>query len=164
MGSGDADSGLTLLEVGRIARPHGLRGEVVVDLVTDRVERLAPGSRLATRRDGFALEVEASRPHQGRFIVRFAGVHDREAADGLRSLVLLAEPIDDPTELWVHDAVGAAVVDVSGTPCGVVAAVVANPASDLLELDTGALVPAVFVVSHAPGRIVIDPPAGLLDV
>ena len=65
--------------------------------------------------------------------------------------------------LWVHDLVGAHVVEADGTERGTVTAVEANPASDLLVLDTGGLVPLRFVVFHEAGRVVIDPPAGLFD-
>lgn len=151
-----------LLEVGYVAKSHGLRGEVVVRLTTDRTERLAPGSTLST--DKGDLVVEASKPHQDRFIVTFVGVAGREAADALRGTALRAAPLDDPEEMWVHELVGAEVVTVGGEVVGTCAAVVANPASDLLELDGGALVPLVFVVDRAPGRVTIDPPEGLFDL
>src|ERR671918_797104 len=80
-----------------------------------------------------------------------------------RSHGLRAEAIDDPDELWVHDLIGSEVVTVGGDAVGTCVAVVANPASDLLELDSGALVPVVFVVERAPGRVTIDPPEGLLE-
>jgi len=147
--------------VGRVARIHGVRGEVVVELVTDRLERVAPGAALWA--GGRRLEVEASRPHSARFLVRFAGVGDRGAAEALRGAVLSAEPIEDPTALWVHELVGAEVVGVDGTALGVVAAVEANPASDLLVLDGGGLIPLTFLVERYRGRLVVDPPAGLLD-
>jgi 16S rRNA processing protein RimM len=160
---------LTLLEVGRIGRPHGLRGEVVVRLTTDRDERLAPGSVLQT--DAGELVVVAARPHQDRWIVSFEGCHRREDVEGLRGKVLRAEALDDPDELWVHDLVGAEVVTAEpagGERVGTCVAVVANPASDLLELDSGALVPVVFVVGvdheDGRGRVTIDPPEGLLDL
>lgn len=152
----------TLLEVGRIGRAHGLRGEVVVSLTTDRLERVAPGAVLVT--DAGELEVQASRPHQGRWIVAFAGHHSRDDADRLRGLVLRAEAVDDPAEMWVHDLVGAEVVTADGDIVGRCTGVVANPAADLLELDSGALVPVVFVVDHTPGRVTIDPPEGLFDL
>ena len=144
-----------------MGRAHGIRGEVAVTLVTDRVERVAPGAVLwaGERR----LEVEASRPHQGRFLVRFTGVDDRSAAESLQGTVLTAEPLDDAGALWVHELVGAEVVAADGARLGVVAAVEANPASDLLVLDGGGLVPLTFLVSASPGRLVVDPPAGLLD-
>ena len=71
--------GPALLEVGTVARAHGLRGEVIVALVTDRVERLDPGSVLASDRGD--LTVLSATPHQGRWIVAFAGVSSRDAAD-----------------------------------------------------------------------------------
>jgi 16S rRNA processing protein RimM len=148
--------------VGRIVRPHGLRGEVVVVLSTDRDERLSPGSRLHT--DQGELVVQASRRHQHRWIVSFEGRAARDQADELRGLTLRAEPFDDPSELWVHELVGAEVVTAGGEALGRCTAVVANPAADLLELDDGGLVPIVFVVDHAPGRVTVDPPEGLLDL
>ena len=77
--------------------------------------------------------------------------------------MLTAEPIDDPDELWVHDLVGSFAFDVAGNPLGLVVALVANPASDLLELDNGALIPARFVVASEEGRVVVDPPDGLFE-
>ena len=150
-----------MLEVGRIVKPHGIRGEVIVDLVTNRTERVAVGSVLATPRG--PLEVERSSPHQRRWIVSFAGVDDRNQAEALRGTPLLAEPIDDEGQLWVHALIGAEVVDVSGRTYGRVESVEANPASDLLVLGDGRLVPLVFVVESSADRIVVDVPAGLLD-
>jgi 16S rRNA processing protein RimM len=151
-----------LLEVGRIVKPHGLRGEVVVDLITDRTERLDPGAVLATDRGD--LVVEAARPHHGRWIVVFEGCTTREQADDLRGVALRAGALDDPDELWVHDLVGAEVVTTGGDTVGRCVAVVANPAADLIELDGGALVPVVFVVDAVPGRVVVDPPDGLFEL
>jgi 16S rRNA processing protein RimM len=150
------------LEVGRIGRPHGVRGEVLVRLTTDRSERLAPGSVL--HGDAGELVVARARPHQDRWIVAFRDHDTRDAAEALRGQVLRAEPLDDPDELWVHELVGARVETTAGEAVGSCVAVVANPAADLLELDTGALVPVVFVVDHGPGRVTIDPPDGLFDV
>lgn len=152
-----------MLEVGRVAKAHGLAGEVIVSLVTNRAERVAPGSVLATPEG--ELTVESSSPHHGRWIVKFSGVSGREAADALRGTVLSAPALDDPDELWVHELVGASVVGADGCPYGTVVEVEANPASDLLVLDGGGLVPLRFVVTHDrhAGRIVIDPPEGLLS-
>ncbi|MHB8466801.1 MAG: ribosome maturation factor RimM [Acidimicrobiales bacterium] len=151
-----------LLEVGRIAKAHGIRGEVLVQLVTNRTERVAPGTALRTP-DGAVLVIRESTPHQGRWIVAFEGVPDRTAAEALRGTVLCAEPIADPDALWVHELIGSEVVDVGGTSHGRVTSVIANPASDLLELESGALIPLRFVSSRSPGVIVVDPPAGLLE-
>jgi 16S rRNA processing protein RimM len=150
------------LEIGRVVKPHGIRGEVAVEVVTNRPEqRFAPGSMLDC--DLGRLEVVAGRPHQGRWLVTFAGIEDRTAAEGLRGLVLLAEPLDEEGVLWVHELIGSEVIGVDGRTHGRVQAVEANPASDLLVLPGERLVPLVFVVDYQPGRVVIDPPAGLLD-
>ena len=90
------------LEVGRIVKAHGIRGEVIDDLVSNRPEqRLAPGSVLGSDRGG--MEVLTATPHQGRWIVAFAGIEDRNAAETLRGLVLTVEPLEgDDDTLWVH--------------------------------------------------------------
>lgn len=156
-----------LLEVGRIEKPHGVRGEAIVSLLTNRQERVAVGSRLSLR-DGRTLVITESRPHTGRWIVRFDGVADRNAVDALHGEALFAEPIDDPDALWIHELIGATVVDArDGRELGVVHAVEENPASDLLVLKgSGALVPLRFVVDHDRDRqrITVDVPEGLLEL
>lgn len=150
------------LEVGRITRSHGLKGEVVIALGTNRLERIEPGAVLyAAER---TLVVVASKPFQDKWIVSLDGVGSREEADELRGVTLTADPLDDPDELWVHELIGSTVVEVDGTERGVVESVLANPASDVMVLDSGALVPLTFVVDHTPGRVTIDPPAGLFDL
>ena len=150
-----------MLEVGRIVKPHGLRGDVIVSLVTNRTERLDPGTLLDG--DGRTFEVVRASQHKGRWIVTFHGVNSIDEAEALRDVVLRAEPIDDPDQLWVHELLGADVVERDGTARGTVTAVQANPASDLLVLDTGALVPLRFVVEHSAERVVVDVPEGLFD-
>jgi 16S rRNA processing protein RimM len=153
-----------MLAVGRIVKPHGLRGDVIISLTTNREERVAAGSTLCTG-DGRELMVVRSSPHQGRFIVTVEGVNGIEAADELRDTELFASPIDDPSQLWVHQLVGARAVDTSGCELGLVEEVEANPASDLLVLDNGALIPLRFVVDLEPGvRVTVDIPDGLLDL
>jgi 16S rRNA processing protein RimM len=150
------------LEVGRVVKPHGLRGQVVVDLWTDRVERLDPGSQLLTARG--PLEVTAAIAHQDRFIVSFEGVTTREAAERWRGVVLSAPPIEDERVIWIDQLFGAEVIDVAGVKHGRVVEVEANPASDLLVLDSGALVPLAFVVEVvAHHRVVVDAPEGLFE-
>ena len=109
----------------------------------------------------------ASRRHQHRWIVAFVDIDDRAAAEGLRGQRLRAVAIEggEPGDLWVHELVGAEVVTPDGRVHGRVEAVQANPAADLLVLDAGQLVPVSFVVDtdHLPERLVVDPPAGLLD-
>ena len=158
-----SDPAPELLEVGRIGRAHGLKGDVVVKLTSDRAERVAPGSVLMSA-DG-PLEVAASRPHQDRYVVTFVGVNSREAAEAIRGAVLMAPPIDDPEALWAHELIGCVVVDAEGIERGVVESLQENPASDLLVLDTGSLVPLNFLVAGPTnGRIDVDTPAGLFDL
>lgn len=150
-----------LLDVGRVVKAHGLAGEVVVDLWGD-ARRLRPGTVLRT--DAGVLEVLAARPHQDRHLVRFAGVTDRSEAERLRGVVLRAEPLDEPDVLWVHQLVGAEVVTAEDRSLGTVVAVEANPASDLMVLDGGGLVPLRFVTHVDPARrVVVDAPEGLVD-
>ena len=154
-----------LLEVGRITKPHGVRGDVLVQLTTDLTSRLDPGSVLDTDRG--PLTVVSSSQHHDRWIVHFEGLTDRDGADAWRGVLLRAEPVDGPVgedSFWVHELVGATVALRDGSDVGVVAEVEANPASDLLVLDTGTLVPVVFIVGQEPGRVTIDPPEGLLDL
>ncbi|MDE0652888.1 MAG: ribosome maturation factor RimM [bacterium] len=155
-----------LLEVGRVDRPHGIKGEVVVSLVTNRTERLSPGAELQAAEG--PLVVRRARPFERRWVVAFEGYRDRDAAEGLRGAVLLAAPLEDPEEFWVHRLIGAEVVCDAGVARGRVTAVQANPASDLLVLDSGALVPLTFLVSvEGTGeatRILVDAPAGLFEL
>lgn len=152
-----------MLEIGRITRPHGVRGDVLVSLTTNRAERLKKGAVLASGDREFV--VRASRSHKGGWIVDFEGVGDRNAAEALSGTVLYAEPITDPDELWVHELIGAVVVDQHEISRGTVVGVVENPASDLLELESGALVPVRFVTDLLPTeRITVDAPDGIFDL
>jgi 16S rRNA processing protein RimM len=155
-----------LLDVGRIDRPHGVAGDVVVTLTTSETQRVAPGSRLEA--DGLELTVVRSRPLKRRWVVRFAESGSREDAEALAGTVLRAEPLDDEDDeaLWVHELVGAEGGGGADRGWGRVVSVLDNPASDVLELDSGALVPLTFVTGWAqrPDRLRIDPPAGLAEL
>ncbi|MGO8876183.1 MAG: ribosome maturation factor RimM [Acidimicrobiales bacterium] len=158
-----------LLEVGHVTKAHGLRGEVVVNLVTNRVERIDAGQRLAVRPAGTPrseatyLTVLSSRPFQHRHLVCFEGVSTRESAEALRGAQLLAPPLQDPGALFVHDLIGSEVIDIAGASHGVVVAVEANPASDLLVGETGWLVPLRFLVERRGRQLVVDAPEGLFE-
>jgi 16S rRNA processing protein RimM len=160
---------MALLEVGRVVKPHGLAGEVVVRFVSNRPERLRPGSRLvvgpaaADRGLPGELTIAAVRPNLGGQLVAFEGVGDRDAAERLRGVILCAEPLADAGALFVHELIGAEVVDAGGVSRGTVTSVEANPASDLLVVDGRHLVPVRFVVDASPGRIVVDAPAGIFE-
>lgn len=152
-----------------MARAHGVRGQVVVELVSNVAARMVPGSVLHGP-GGRVLRVEASTPTAAsggrpRWIVSFAGVTGRDQAEALHGAVLSADPLpDDGETLWVHDLIGCRVVDAEGVARGTVTAVEANPASDLLVLDCGALVPLRFVTAHSAGTVVVDVPPGLWEL
>jgi 16S rRNA processing protein RimM len=140
---------------------------VVVELWSDQVQRLAPGSVLSS--SGGPLTVERSRLlRPGRYVVAFAGVGDRSAAEQLRGWELQAPQLDEgeaPGTLWVHELVGAMVRDAAGTELGRVTAVEANPASDLLVLESGGLIPVRFVTAldSSARTVEVDVPPGLLE-
>jgi 16S rRNA processing protein RimM len=155
------------LEVARIGRAHGLRGEVAVTFTSNRPERTAVGARLYAGER--ALVIVAARQHQGRWLVQFDDVRDRTQAEQLLGMVLTGDVLDDQGDeardaLWVHEMIGSAVVDRDGYALGTVTAVEANPAHDLLVLDDGTLIPVVFVTEHAAGRITVDVPDGLFEL
>lgn len=168
------------LVVGRVGRPHGLRGEVTVEVRTDDPDqRFAAGTVLATDpADRGPLTVSAARWHSGRLLVRFAGYGDRDAAQGLRDVVLCVDsselaPLADPQEFYDHELIGLRVETSSGELVGTVTDVL-HHGQDLLVVGAAgqrrsdeilipfvaALVPEVDV---GAGRLVIDPPPGLLD-
>lgn len=151
-----------LLQVGVVRRAHGVKGDTYVELFTDREDRLAVGSRLWAH--GSWRVVTTAKHASQRWIVHFDGLDDRTAIERLTNVGLYAEPVLDDDALWVHELVGASVVEAGGVERGRCVAVVANPAHDLLELDSGALVPVIFVVEQRDGRIIIDPPDGLFDL
>ena len=189
------------LVVGRIARPHGVRGEVSVAVHTDEPERrFAVGSVLATDpAEAGPLTVATVRWHTGRLLIGFDGITDRDQAEGLRGVWLTldsaqAESSDDPDEFHDHELIGLAVVTVSGEPVGRVTDV-RHFGQDLLVIEPagragargrplagpagparpgqsaqpdGLLVPFVAAivpeVDVAAGRLVIDPPPGLLEL
>ena len=139
---------------------------MVVQLWTDQTRRVDPGTELASARG--ILTVVWSKPFgEDRYIVQFEDVADRNAADSLRGLELEAEPLDDVLDvLWVHELVGATVRDTAGNELGRIESVEANPASDLMVLESGGLIPVRFVTAHdAAARTVdVDIPEGLLDL
>jgi 16S rRNA processing protein RimM len=151
-----------LLEIGRLGRPHGVRGEIYLSLVSDRPERRKAGSRVFVA--GAWRTIEVIRPANDRFLVVLEGLGVREEAAKFTNEVVYGEPIDDPTALWVHDLVGSHVVGADGAEFGTCVAVIDNPAHAIIETDRGVLIPVPFVSSHEDGVVVVAPPDGLLDL
>jgi 16S rRNA processing protein RimM len=168
------------LVVGRVGRPHGLRGEVTVEVRTDDPDqRFTTGSALATvPAERGPLTVAGSRWHSGRLLVRFAGCEDRNTAEELRGTFLAIDsedlaPLEDPEVFYDHDLIGLQVATVAGDPVGAVSDVL-HHGQTLLVIEgcgprSGAEILVPFVAAIVPevdvpgGRMVIDPPAGLID-
>ncbi len=152
-----------LLELGRVHKAHGLRGEVSVSFISNRPERWSVGASLKVG-DAW-MTVASSRAHQGRTLIRFEGIADRLAAEVLSGARVYGAPLVDPDALWIHEMIGARVLDQDGIDHGIVKAVLENPASDLLVLEDGALVPLAFVtqVEVESSTIRVDVPPGLFE-
>ena len=151
------------LEVGHIRRAHGLRGDVFVQLVTDRTERLAVGSALSSAQGEVTVESSKLLPN-GRWVVKFDQIADRTAAEAWTNVALHAAPIDDIDALWFHELIGSKVVEADGTERGTCTKVLTNPAAYILELDTGHLVPTTFVVAQVDGVVTVEVPDGLFEL
>nr|WP_203674848.1 MULTISPECIES: ribosome maturation factor RimM [unclassified Streptomyces] len=164
--------------VGRIGRAHGIKGEVTVEVRTDEPEvRLGPGAVLATDpATAGPLTIESGKVHSGRLLLRFEGVRDRNGAEALRNVLLIAEvdPAElpeDPEEFYDHQLVDLDVVTVDGTEVGRILEISHLPGQDLLivERPDGTEVMIPFVSEIVPEidlenqRAVIDPPPGLLN-
>lgn len=171
---------LTLV-VGRIVKPHGVRGELVVDVRTDSPgERFGSGAVLGVQRHGARGSEEVTlteaRPHSGRLLVRVDGVDTREAAEELRGALLTVradelETIGDPDEFYDYQLEGLRVVHSAGYEIGVLHEVVHTPGGELLVVrtETGRELLVPFVSEIVPevdleaGQMVVDPPEGLFD-
>jgi 16S rRNA processing protein RimM len=169
----------THLVIGRITRPHGIRGEVVVEIHTDSPdERFRVGAELGTDPESVGpLRISELRAHQGRLLVLFDGFADRDVSEHLRGVYLVVDqdsvPIpEDPDEFLDHQLVGLAVCTPEGEQLGTVLRIEHVPANDLLVVGRPgggeALVPFVRAIVpevDLPGRrVVVTPPGGLFDL
>ena len=164
--------------VGRIGRPHGVRGEVTVEVRTDDPDlRFVPGAVLATDPPSRGpLTIAGVHWHSGTLLLRVEGVADRSAAEELRNTELLVAvedlpEIEDPDSFYDHQLVGLTARLLDGSEVGEVTAV-RHEAQDLLVIrrpdGAEALVPFVTAivptVDVAAGFLVVDAPEGLLDL
>jgi 16S rRNA processing protein RimM len=161
--------------VARVGRPHGVRGQVSVEVRTDAPERrFVPGAVFRTDPEGVGpLRLVSARDHSGVLVLELEGVADRNAAEGLRGVLLLTDaPADEEDDAWAVGALlGLRAERVDGRPAGTVVAVEHGPAQDLLVLrqPSGATARVPFVAALVPvvdvdgGRVVLDPPGGLLE-
>lgn len=151
------------LEIARIGRAHGLRGEVHVWPITDRDERFVAGAQSFI--DDRPMTIATVRRQADHWLVHFVGVDDRNAAQALNGAVLTADPLGPlpEGEYWIHELIGQQLEDQHGVARGTVEAVQENPAHDLLVLADGTLVPMTFVVEVRDGVIRVDVPDGLFE-
>ncbi len=160
-----------------MGKPHGLRGDLIIRLTTDRTqERTAPGAVFCIPGPGRSsadeqldcsqqLVVKKAQPYQKGWLMSFVGVDSRESADQYRGTLLFAEPLDglDDDVIFVHDLIGLRLLDQHGIDHGEILSVLDNPASDLLELANDVLVPLHFLVETNETQVMVDVPDGLLD-
>ncbi len=150
------------LEVGHVSKAHGLRGELIFSFTTDRTaERTARGVVLFL--DDEAFTVVRGQAHGKKWLMALEGVTTKEQADQLRGRNITAEPIDDADTVFVHELIGNQLVDQHGVDRGKIVSVIDNPASDLLELEDGNLVPLAFFGSMADGVVRVNVPDGLFE-
>jgi len=167
-----------LIVVGVVRRPHGVTGELSVEPVTDFPERFEPGARFLWRaaESERELEVVSVRPHGSRFLIRFAGVEDVSAARSLAGGDLGVpdeEAVPPPDDFYyLHEVAGWRCEDAAGHPLGKAVRLERTAAGALLLVDTGRedpvpvpfVSPIVVSIDRREKRIVLDPPAGLMDL
>jgi 16S rRNA processing protein RimM len=168
----------SLLLVGTVRKPHGLTGEVSVELATDFPQRFAPGIQLVWTRgtEERSLDLAAARPHGKRRLLTFQGISSVEEARGLAGgdlSIAQGEAFPVPSGFFYsHELEGFSCVDERGNPLGLVRGLGQTPAGPLLTLETvsgkEALVPfveeMVRKIDREGRRIVLDLPEGLLDL
>jgi 16S rRNA processing protein RimM len=156
------------IAVGRIARAHGVKGEVAVQPLSQVGSRFDPGSRLyAAESEDRPLVVLSSRPHHARLLVVFEGIDDRAAADALRGTYLFVPASSAPPlaegEYWPHQLVGCQVVTEQGRSLGRIKEVIRTTANDVWATDGGTgedevLIPAlkeVVLKVDVEGRTIV---------
>jgi 16S rRNA processing protein RimM len=167
-----------LAVVGRVVRPHGLRGQVVVNVETDFPdERFKVGAQLFVRREGRVepVTVASVRFQRGRPIIGVTGVATVESAEALVGSELrvpVGELVPLPAgNFYRHDLVGCVVEVGEGKPVGVVVEVEGDSAGSRLVVEANGepvLIPLAAEICRsidlAAKRIVIDPPDGLLEL
>lgn len=171
------------LLVGRVRKAHGIRGELVVELLTDAPGAVyAPGRRLfAGTADGGldprgeTLVVKQASPFKGGLIVHFEGIEDRTQAELWRERYILAPAADVPPpaedEIYLHELIGMRMTFADGEPLGDVVAYYELPQGIVLEVKRGkgatVLIPfseqVVNEVDENARLIRVTPPEGLLD-
>ena len=173
-------AGARHLVVGRLRKPHGLKGDCTLFPLTDQPDTVfAPGrSVLLVGLDGAVVAgpvtIERSRAYHRQWLVKFAGAEGREALEPWRGLFLavpaeeLPAPVDD--EVWLHELEGFSVRLPDETPLGLVSAVYELPAGLMIEVQGPRrefLLPYrkefIREVDREGRRLVVTPPEGLVE-
>lgn len=155
--TGSPDGGPLYLSVGFLRRPHGLKGEIIMDLHTDFPDRMKKGRKVFVGEDHKLMTLTNVRPHQSGLLVKFKNVETPEAAGLYRNQWVYVERKDVPLpegQHYKHELIGLKVVDENDSPLG-----------ELVEiLETGAN--DVFVVRDDSGREILLPniPSVILDL
>jgi 16S rRNA processing protein RimM len=145
-----------LVTVGRVGRPHGIKGAFFVEHASEDPDRYRVGTRLLV--GGEPAEVVESKRAGGRPVIRL----DREVERGDPIEVALTSlPSPDEGSYYAFQLVGLDVEEAGGRVLGRVAEITTNPANDVLELDTGIALPLVDAcvreVDLVAGRILVQP-------
>ena len=164
------------LAVGRVRRPHGIHGEITVEIVSDFPERLAVGTEIGLGEEAPTLRVTVQhvRRHKGDWLLSLEDVHTREDVEGWRGLWVFL-PAQERSSLperyyYEHELIGCRCVATGGTGLGEVTALEDGPGGALLKVAATAgevLVPfrspIVVRVDLEARTVELDPPRGLFD-
>ena len=163
-----------LVHVGRVVKPHGIRGELVVSPVGDTLAALEAGTPVHLDIESGSRRVLALRPHQRRLLVALEGICDRAAAELVRGAKVMVDAGElaqlGEGEVWVDDLIGCRALLPDGATLGVVRGVLSAGGRDLLEIEMRqgmALIPMVrewlVEIDTEKRRLVLDLPEGLVD-
>lgn len=156
--SGSPDGEPVYLAVGFLRRPHGLRGEIIMDLHTDFPERLKAGRELLVGEEQEAMTLASVRSHQSGMLVKFKGIETPEDAGQFRNQWVYVKASEVPPlpegQLYQHELLGMDVVDEDGRSLGELAEIIETGAND------------VYVVRDENGSEILLPaiPAVILDL
>jgi len=137
------------LVVGKLRRPHGVHGEIVMEIFTDFPERLRPGVVVFVGDQYQPLRIRSRRPNGGTLLVAFDGFLNPESAGELRNKLVYVRADDRPPlpdgEYYHHQLLGITVVSDEGQVLGKLVEILTNPAND------------VYVVQPEAGREILLP-------
>ena len=169
------EGGQDYLLVGRVVKPHGLQGEVLIKVLSENPSRFDAGARLLVGKDPGAarlMGVASSRLQQDRMLLQFEDTSSLEEAELLRDLLIFVgtDALEELSEgeFWEHELVGLSVVHRNGEVLGILGEVIDRPGQDLWSIKTPmgdvlfpAAEPLVVSIDVEAGTIVVDPPEGL---